>query len=147
MENAAKALLISGGVLIAIIILSIGVYLFSTYRDFGTSYEQTLEANEISKFNSNFIKFEGRTDITAQEIVSIINYVKEYEENSEHMINIIVPGYNKDFISENSISFITNNTVDNKGNKIEFTCNPIDYDEQSGIVNKIEFVKTINKKI
>ena len=56
MENASKALLIGGGVLIALLILSIGVYLFVEFRNLGTSYEKNIETSEIQKFNTNFLK-------------------------------------------------------------------------------------------
>ncbi len=41
MENAAKALVISGGVLLAIIILSVGVYLRGRLQNTATAYAGT----------------------------------------------------------------------------------------------------------
>lgn len=82
MENASKAMLISGGVLIAMLVISIGVYLFANYSNVGSSYENRMEAAEIQKFNVNFTKFEGRTDITIHEIVTLTNFVKQYEEKT-----------------------------------------------------------------
>lgn len=90
MENASNALLIGGGILIAMLILSIGVYLFTNYNDLGTSYERTMETTEIQKFNEKFLKFEGREDITIQEIVSLANFAREYNNENGTNIKILV---------------------------------------------------------
>lgn len=78
MENATKALLIAGGVLIAIIILSIAVFLYSMYSDQAEEYSAIISAIELEKFNNKFLGYLGRDDITAQELVSIVNLSKEY---------------------------------------------------------------------
>ena len=78
MENASKALLIAGEVLIAIIILTIGITLYSMYSDQAKEYNQIMTTTEIQKFNSKFDVYAGRTDITAQEVVSVVNLAKEY---------------------------------------------------------------------
>jgi len=139
MENASNALIIAGSVLIAIIILSIGVLLFSTYTKVGESYEQTQTTEAVAKFNSKFTIFEERTDITAQEIVSIHNFVKEYNQENNSNINIVYPAG----ITSIDIEFIKNNSVDNQGKTIYFKCigdNCIEYDDK-GRVSKITFTK------
>lgn len=80
MENASKALLIAGGVLIAIIILTIGVTLYTLYSRQSEEYTEIISTTEIQKFNSKFDAYVGRTDITAQEIVSLVNLAKEYND-------------------------------------------------------------------
>ena len=66
MENASKALIMAASVLIAIMVLSLGVYLFSIFG--GTSQEITniITESQISEFNSNLTKYEGKTDIREQ---------------------------------------------------------------------------------
>ena len=80
MENASKALIIAGGILIAILIVTVAVYLFTNYGSIGKSYDQTLQTTEIQKFNENFTRYEGREDVTIQEIVTLYNFVEEYEK-------------------------------------------------------------------
>lgn len=80
MENASKALLIAGGILIAILIVTVAVYLFANYGSIGKSYDQTLQTTETQKFNENFTRYEGREDVTIQEIVTLYNFVEEYEK-------------------------------------------------------------------
>jgi len=77
MENATQALLIAGGILIAILIIGIFMNIFITYDKSAEGISGTLDARELSKYNANFIVFEGRKDVTAQEIVTLINLAKE----------------------------------------------------------------------
>ena len=88
MENATKALLIAGGILIAMLVISLGVLIFMNYREVGTAFVLRISTTQIRKFNSNFTKFEGREDITIQEIISLANFVKDYNEKNN--ANIIV---------------------------------------------------------
>lgn len=153
MENASKALLISGGILIAIIILTMGVYLFATYGQLGEEYQKNLSSGEIRKFNSNFIQFEERENITAQEIVTLYKFVKSYNEKNEILTSITaiqvsnvtgsnIPNSSNDLSESDLIEFIKNNSNDSANNKIiYFECTNIEYDESTGMVNKIEFKK------
>ena len=85
MENASKALL-----LIAMLILSMAVILFNGYGSLGKTYEEALSESEVKSFNQNFIKFEGRTDITIQEIVSLVNFAKDYKERTDIEVEIYI---------------------------------------------------------
>ena len=80
MENASNALIIAGAILIAIIVLSIGVYLVVTYSKVGNSYEQEMTAVELTKFNTKFTVFQDRNDISAQEIVTLKNFIEKYND-------------------------------------------------------------------
>lgn len=82
MENASKALGIAGGVLIAIMILTIGVSLIGEFDKTADSYVTTLDGVELHKYNTVFEVFIGRTDITAQEIVSVIGIAKQKEQGT-----------------------------------------------------------------
>lgn len=87
MENATKALIIVGAVFIAIMILTIGVYMVSKLSVVSDSYISNLDAVELRKYNSNFEVFIGREDITAQEIVTIISFVQQTEQETVITIN------------------------------------------------------------
>lgn len=153
MENASRALLIAGGVLLAMLILGIGVYLFINSRTVGDSYQQRVEINEIQKVNSNFTVFLERSDITAQEIVTAINYSKKYKEENGIDIDITLTGsglssWTTNKISESeeaSIGFIKYcNGENSDGKQITFKCNYITYYNEgidAGIVKTVTFVK------
>jgi len=81
MENATKALLMAAGVLIALIILSIGVYLFSTLGSFSANIERQNEVNRINQFNSKYTVYIGRTDLSIHDVITIINSARNNNEN------------------------------------------------------------------
>lgn len=77
MENASKALIIAGGVLLTMLILSIGVYLYGRLGVVSDSYLTQLEVTELNKYNSKFEVFIGREDITAQEIITLVSFTQQ----------------------------------------------------------------------
>ena len=102
MENATKALLIAGTVLIAIIIVSIAVYLYSLYSNQAEQYKETISATELQKFNSKFEAYIGRENITPQEIVSIVNLANQYN----NQVQIYLEGIRLQFITSKPEDFI-----------------------------------------
>lgn len=73
MENASKALLIAGGVLLAIMIISLGVYLFANFGGVTAQIGKNIEESQISKFNSQFTTNEGKDNVTIYDVVSMAN--------------------------------------------------------------------------
>jgi len=147
MENASKALIIAGGILISILVISIGVYLFASYGNIGSSYDKNMKTIEIQKFNSNFIKFEGRKDITIQEIVTVVNFAKQYKEETEIDVKVYIAS---DELKDNNIITLIedNSTIIESGiEKVKyFKCNvdtstDIVYDGY-GKVSSIKFQNT-----
>ena len=148
MENASNALIIAGSILIAIIILSIGVILFSSYSKIGESYEQTRVVERLTKYNSNFTIFEGRTDITAQEIVTLANYARDYNQENETAIEVKVQNNgNLSDTNKDLVSFIKQNSTvleDGEAEIIYFKCEEIkdEYYDEEGRIIKIIFKRT-----
>ena len=94
MENASKALLIAGGVLIAMIIASFGVYLYGVYRSHADTMLSAMSESEISEFNAKFTVFEGR-DLTINEVVSLKNLCSQYDVTLVYTSNIGLDHYMK----------------------------------------------------
>lgn len=131
MENATKALLIAGTVLIAIVMVGIAVYLYSLYSEQSDQYTETISAIELQKFNSKFDVYLGRENITAQEIVSVVNLAKEYDyqiqiylESTKLQFTTSTP---EDFIKANQSNLFSckwstsNPTYDSDGQIIKLT--------------------------
>ena len=57
MENASKALIIAGAILLAILIISLGIFIFGQAQD--TINSGGISKAEISSFNAQFTKYEG----------------------------------------------------------------------------------------
>ena len=103
MENATKALLIAGVVLIAIIMVSIAVYLYSMYSNQSEEYSATISAVELEKFNSKFDVYVDREDISAQEIVSVVNLAKEYDYQIQVYLGSNLLEFSNDYTQEDFI--------------------------------------------
>ena len=90
MENATKALLISGGVLIAIIILTV---LVKTYSKIGMFQKQQLskeEAEQIEEFNKDYTKYAGQY-VYGTEVITIINKTVDYNKRTGKNITEKLP--------------------------------------------------------
>ena len=81
MENASKALLMAAGVLIGILILSLAVFLFSNFGAASAEAHKQNEENQIQQFNVQFTAYQGRTDITIHDIVTVANLAKSTNQS------------------------------------------------------------------
>ena len=57
MENASKALIIAGAILLSILLISLGIMIFSQAQD--TVNNSGMSQAEIATFNNKFLKYEG----------------------------------------------------------------------------------------
>ena len=76
MENASKALIMAGSVLIGVLIISIGVYLFSTYAQYSADSYAKMEASQIDEFNAQFLKYYGMTSYINEDGKAITERIK-----------------------------------------------------------------------
>lgn len=87
METATKALLIAAGVLIGILILTLGVTLFTNLNTYVESANEKIRFSDINKFNTEFINFintssesgEEEFKLTIQDVVTVANFA--YDSN------------------------------------------------------------------
>ena len=77
MENASKALLMAGGVLLGILILSLAVYLFSNFWGASSRIHDNIEENQTAQFNSQFTKYVGNENVTIHDVVTMANLATE----------------------------------------------------------------------
>ena len=119
MENASQALFMAAGVLIAIMVISIGVYLFSSASRIAESYETTMSSNEIQQFNSKFEKYARKANYIKEEIDR--NGNKVYKYSNDYVDGSVFHDYNtiSDVVSAMNLAY----SINSKNN----------YDLQSGI--------------
>lgn len=77
MENASKALLIAGGVLIALIIMSLLVVTFTKIGDYQKAQSEGSRDSQLAEFNRDFERY-TEDDIRGVDIVSLINKIHDY---------------------------------------------------------------------
>ena len=74
MENATKAMIIAAGVLIGIMILSLGVVLYEELSSYVESSHEEIRFNELNKFNTQFTQYINNSgELTIQDVVTAAN--------------------------------------------------------------------------
>lgn len=130
MENASQALFMAAGVLIAIMVISIGVYLFSSASRIAESYETTMSATEIQKFNNQFEKYSKQP-----------KYVKEISENNFEYKSSLSSSEKNEYV------FCDYNTISDVVSAINLAYNinaNNNYDQGSGIQISIEKLTSVD---
>ncbi len=113
MENASKALLIAGGVFVAIIILVIAVQLFIGYRDVVNNYHYTTTVSEITEINRKFTKYEGKEVITIHDVVSAIKTAKNYNDKyNSKIIDVKINNISKIDLDNNRLTDLIKDNQD-----------------------------------
>lgn len=145
MENASKAIIMAGAVLIAIIIISIGVFLWRDYSDFSIQSEEKRIEQQLDEFNTKFEKynFTGANYITAQDVRTIVNYANEYNkkyriEENEIIIQVRYRGMNLfAWDEERWTEFLNTSNESTVENKLLYECR-ITQPESKEIIRQIE---------
>ncbi len=71
MENASKALIIAGAILLAILLISLGIMIYNQAQN--TVNNSGMSQAEIQAFNNRFLKYEGTQ--TGSVVKSLVNEV------------------------------------------------------------------------
>lgn len=77
MDNASKALIIAGGMLIAIMIASLFVYLFTTYGNYADNMYDRIYQRQLTEANNEYTQYEGSNENTIYDVVTVINKAKD----------------------------------------------------------------------
>ena len=87
MENASKALLMAGGVLISLLVIGALVLLFSNLQDYQTKTNASAVQAEIANFNNQFEPY-NKKDLTLMELKSVYNkIISNNEKYPEYAID------------------------------------------------------------
>lgn len=135
MENASKALVMAGGILIALMILGSLVLLFSNLQDYQNKTDASTKQSQIAKYNSQFEPY-NKENLTLMELKSLYNKIisnnERYPEYEiEQNIETVYPNISDEFstISE-----------DDKIKSV-FKCTKIEYNNLDGRISKMWFRK------
>ncbi len=86
MENASKALIIAGAILLAILLISLGIMIFNQAQD--TVSGSGMTEAEITAFNNKFLKYEGK--IKGTNVKSLIQEVRATNSDSGNKDGVTV---------------------------------------------------------
>lgn len=147
MENASKALIMAGGILIGVLIISLAVYLFV---DFGSTSAQINAQNaqkQLTEFNTKFTSYEdykdkdGNWKITIYDLITLAGYAKEnneYYEVSEGEENFIdVKIGNNSILHTTEITLINQYVNQDNGLLTKFEWKETEYHSNG----RIKFIK------
>lgn len=82
MENASKALIMAGGVLIGVLILSLAAYLFINFGEQSRKVQEQIQQNQIIQFNSKFNIYAGKQrTATIYNVISVAKSAIEYNRD------------------------------------------------------------------
>lgn len=77
MENASKALIMAGGMLLAILIVSLLLYAWSLFSKYQSSKDSLADVEDTTKFNEQFANYD-RKGVQGYELLSLVNKVIDY---------------------------------------------------------------------
>lgn len=161
MENASKALIMAGGILIALLIIGSLVLMFTSLQDYRNSEEQSTKDTQVAKFNDQFEPYK-KDDLTLMELKSVYNKIEsnnkkypEYEIEFRIEIEKKVQKNNLQFIyakeeNDGTLSDIENYSINNDLKTLEdeikintkFKCKSVAYDNDNGRISKMIFEQT-----
>ena len=123
MENASKALLMAGGILIAIITIALLVRSFSSISSFQKAKLSEEEQAQLIVFNEQYTKYLGQ-HVYGTEVRTVMNK----SENNGLVTVIVLPEGSEP-------------PTDIGQDTQYYKCNGIKYNEETGRVKEITFVK------
>lgn len=153
MENATRALVMAGGILIGILILGALMLMFNSIGAYQTNKNDSDKLTEIAQFNNQFEPY-NKEDLTLMELKSVYNKILSNRKNSEFKINsnLLDETKAKDILNccdtdrDGQRESIYNDFINNFNSIIEsqkiyrrFKCKSIEYANSGGRISQIDF--------
>lgn len=139
MENASKALIIAGAILLAILLISLGIKVFTQAQDV-TKNSGMLKA-EINAFNSQFTKYEGiRKGSEIKSLIQEVNSsnISDVQEGNDRNIQLEGAGNAATGSDGKNTAYTYQTTSIASSARYKVT---VTYDSGSGYINKIKIEK------
>ena len=139
MENASKALIIAGAILLSILIISLGIGIFNQAQD--TIGNGGMSKAEISTFNSNFTKYEGiRKGSDVKAMIQEVNSSNISDVQAGNSRNIQLVGAGNAASGANGTTKAYTYGTSSIASAAQYKI-AVEYDSNSGYINKITITK------
>lgn len=123
MENITKALLIAGGVLIAIMLLTLLVIFWSQMSGYFTEEHDSKIIEQTVEFNNRFENYNGQT-IRGNELISVMNRIVDYnntytgnmEDYDRVIISVNLKGHKSEFAYDGNADLFPHDPINNNAN-------------------------------
>ena len=135
MENASKALIIAGAILLSILIIALGMRIYNSSTSSAANAD--LSATEITSFNSTFEAYEGKQKGTA--VRTLITAVKSSnDKNKDRLISI--NGAESEYATATYNSFSDQTNIkSNKTYNVSFH-----YNATNGLIDNVNITEQYN---
>lgn len=130
MENASKALLIAGGILIALVLIVLFINMYGRVSNIRNEQEKQQEAEQLAAFNAGFEAYNKRVMYGA-DVITLINKAKE---SKQYTITVNAPA------EFNKLSSLTDEQK-KELTTILYKCTEMKYDSKTGRINYIKIEK------
>ncbi len=133
MENATRALVMAGGILIALIILGALLLMFNNLSSYQKNNDDSRKTSQISDFNNQFEPY-NKDNLTLMELKSVYNkIVSNNQKNPEFKIETNILS-----VYPNISSSFKELPEEHKQNAV-FKCKEIKYNNSEGRISEINF--------
>jgi len=137
MENASKALIIAGAILLAILIISLGIMIYQQAS--GVVNNNAMSEVDINSFNQKFIQYTG-TNVRGAQVNSLLNQIQTnnvtYQDDASRQVTVSVTATNWNGTEKPSGNLVstTSYTKANTGAtyKVDYTI-----DSKTGLIDTI----------
>ncbi len=142
MENASKALIMAGGLLISLMVASLLVYVFNNFGEHAREVTERVNERHLTAANEEFLQYEGSDENTIYDIVTAANNARDnnaslgVSEGDRGYISVRIQGgisgaastgLERDSIDLNQLlndytEYELDSSNPNRGQKTLFTC-------------------------
>lgn len=133
MENASKALIIAGGILLTMLILALVMYVVSSMGDMADSQDRKTLVNQIEEFNKSYEAY-NKNRMYGTDVITVSNKAKDnnkrYADDSNYHVEVVA-------LDENNNVILIENNHDFKISV--FKCIGVEYNQETGIIKKMTF--------
>ena len=121
MENAAKALIIAGGILLALMIITFSIYMIDNVRTIRNAEAEKLEQEQLQKFNQEYEVYNKQV-MYGGDVISVINKIKNnnatYKDEPEYQMSYVLTDFIETEIGTTEIYKCTNITYSNTTGRV-----------------------------
>lgn len=128
MENASKALIIAGGVLLAMMILALLLYVASSVTDMAEAQDRKVLTEQIEEFNKSYLAY-NKKRMYGTDVITVVNKAIDHNKRTqtdeeEYHINIILTVHDTFETTKQTITTKADGTVE-EGAKEKITSTEI----------------------
>ncbi len=138
MENASKALIIAGAILLAILIISLGIMIYNQAS--GTVNNNAIDEVDITSFNQKFTQYEG-DNIKGAQVDALLDQIRTnnvtYQDDTSRQVQLEVKSgtnWTSNTLPSGNLIGNTSLTRAQSGSSYKVKCT---MDSKSGLVEKV----------